>query len=309
MGKNYWLHRVSHEGGIGILEHEHKLTIGFGDAAASDDVRDALAKCDWAAFCKAYTSVYGGEIERTKGNLWRFVVDMKIGDLVVVPYPWGFCICAIRSDAIRCNRPDKDLGWERSVEVLADDCTPRDAYADASLVSCMKFRGTNRIISDYAESVESALDRRINKNPFNLLNEVGKQLLSTLRGNGTPEWFEQNVASFFEVLGAETHIFPKNYSGKKGDCDIEATFPLLHQVISVQCKKHEGITGDWGVQQITKYAEGEGRERKEGWTYINWVISLADDYSDEAKAKAREKDVVLINGEDFCRMLLSAGIH
>ena len=68
-------------------------------------------------------------------------------------------------------------------------------------------------------------------------------------------------------------------------------------------------TGDWGVQQITEYAEGEGRERKEGWTYINWVISLADDYSDEAKAKAREKDVVLINGEDFCRMLLSAGIH
>ena len=93
--KNYWLHRVSHEGGIGILREEHRLTIGFSDVAGSKEALSAIERNDYGAFCAAYTEVYGGEIERCKNGLWRFVVEMDIGVTVVVPYPNGFFICSL----------------------------------------------------------------------------------------------------------------------------------------------------------------------------------------------------------------------
>ena len=90
MEKHYWLHRASYEGGLVILEKEKKLTIGYSDAASNDEMNTALASKNYDSFCLAYTNVYNGNIERSKNNLWRFVVEMRKDDIVVVPCPWGF---------------------------------------------------------------------------------------------------------------------------------------------------------------------------------------------------------------------------
>ncbi|MDR2132072.1 MAG: restriction endonuclease, partial [Clostridiales Family XIII bacterium] len=44
------------------------------------------------------------------------------------------------------------------------------------------------------------------------------------------------------------------------------------------------------------------------YTYIPWVISTGDDFSDEAVRLAREKNVRLIDGNTFVGMLLDVGI-
>ena len=308
--KNYWLHRVSHEGGIGILEREHKLTIGFSAVASSKAARQAMEQGNYNAFCAAYTQVYKGDIERLKNGLWRFVVEMSIGEIVVVPFPYGFLICRVQGNAVVCNRGELDLGWEREVEILAK-CSPREDYAKARLLSRMKCQQINLYITDLADEVEEALDRKQNNAPIDLVGNMSKELHKQLEEYCKPEKFEEYVASYFKSLGATVEVLAKNYSDKHGDCDVEAVFPALRLTISVQCKKHTDTTDDWAVRQISDYADTDSRNRKErdaNWTYAYWVVSLADKFTNEAYRLAQEKCITLINGSDFCRMLLNAGI-
>ena len=301
--KHYWLHRVSHEGGLEILQKEGILTIGFSDVAASDAAKTAMRNHDYRAFCRAYTEVYKGAIERIKNNAWRFVVEMEIGDIVVVPCPWGFYVCEICGDALLCERANLDLGWERAVKLIGDVLSPRELYARAALLSRMKCRQTNLCIDDLKEEVDSARERI----KLNLVDEVSDKLIEKLREHGRPESLESFVAAVFENMGAEVEILPKYYRGKCGDCDVEATFPALHLVVSVQCKRHDGETDD-GVQQIFEYATRKPHNESDGWTHCKWVVSTADRFSREAENAAKTKNVRLIAGKEFARMLLNAGI-
>lgn len=45
------------------------------------------------------------------------------------------------------------------------------------------------------------------------------------------------------------------------------------------------------------------------YSHIGWVISTRDDFSEEAKKKASEKNILLINVKSFSEMLLKAGIN
>ena len=302
--RHYWLHRVSHEGGLDILKNESVLTIGFSAVAASDVARTAIMTRDYEAFCRAYTDVYKGAIARIKSNLWRFVVEMEIGDVVVVPCPWGFYVCEICGKAILCKRDSLDLGWERSVRLIGDVLSPRELYARVPLLSRMKCRQTNLCIDDLKDEVDSA-SKRIE---LNLVHDVSDKLLEKLREHGSPESLEEFVASVFESMGAEVEILPKYYRGKSGDCDVEATFPALHLVVSVQCKRHDGQT-DNGVKQISEYAARKRHDESEGWSHWRWVVSTADRFSYEAEEAAKAKNVRLIAGKEFARMLLNAGIR
>ena len=49
-------------------------------------------------------------------------------------------------------------------------------------------------------------------------------------------------------------------------------------------------------------------EKDDNWTYVPWVVSFAEKFSDEALKLAKENGVTLVNGEEFCRMLLNAGV-
>ena len=44
------------------------------------------------------------------------------------------------------------------------------------------------------------------------------------------------------------------------------------------------------------------------WTYVNWVVSFAEEFTKSAALKAQENGVVLINGRDFCKMLIATGL-
>ena len=309
MGKHYWMHRVSHEGGLKILAEEKRITVGFSDVAASSDACNAIGQKNYNAFCSAYTAIYKGAIERCKNGLWRFVVEMKTGDIVIVPKPYGFFICKVTGDAVVCQRPGLDLGWEREIDILAD-CSPREDYAQSGLLSRMKCQQTNLCIDDIASEVDEALDRKIKNTPFDIIGDVGKALRKELEKHCSPENFERRVASYFKALGAQATVLSKNYSDKQGDCDVEAIFPALRLTVSVQCKKHFGTTDDWAVRQISDYADKRVQmQEDDNWTHAFWVVTLADGFTPAAQALAKEKKVTLINGEEFCRMMLAVGIQ
>ena len=306
MEKHYWLHRASYEGGLVILEKEKKLTIGYSDADSNDEMNMALSSKNYDSFCQAYTNVYNGNIERSKNNLWRFVIEMRKDDIVVVPCPWGFYLCRVNGEATKCNRKGLDLGWERDVELLSEKPkTPRESYAKSGLLSRMKCRQTTLCIDDLKEEVELAIKQTT---PFDFVGDVAKVILEKLKEQGSPEGFENYVAAVFEAMGAEVEILPRNYSGKKGDCDVEAVFPLIKLVISVQCKKHDGITDDFAVEQINSYEANDRRKDQDRWDYWKWVVTTAEKFSENAVKKANENNIRLVTGVEFCRMLLNVGI-
>ena len=74
----------------------------------------------------------------------------------------------------------------------------------------------------------------------------------------------------------------------------------------VQVKKHKETTGDWAVNQIRAF----GKNHNYGDEYFTqlWVISTCDDFSLKAQSLASENGVRLINGREFCRMILESGL-
>ena len=308
---NYWIHRCAYMGGHDILDSEHRLTIGFSDCAKDTAMAEIVKARNGKKFDQAYEKVYGGEIWRARWSLWYFACEMEAGDIVVVPRAGAFEIVRLKGEPILSERRrEKDIGWEWEVEVLADICSPRDAYASEALLRCMKCRQTTISINDLSEEVEVALARFRENRPFSLASELTRKCHELLGENVSPNQFEGLLLDYFTRLGGSAEILSKNYSGKVGDCDIEAVFPALRLTISVQAKKHSGKTDDWAVRQITDYAKArldEG-ESEPNWTYALWVVSFADDFSDEAKKKASEEGVVLINGMDFCKMLVAGGL-
>lgn len=65
----------------------------------------------------------------------------------------------------------------------------------------------------------------------------------------------------------------------------------------MQVKKHTGMTDMQAVKQVliymAKYPEADG-----------CVMSLADDFTPDAKQLADQQGIVLLNGEKICELLL-----
>ena len=58
--------------------------------------------------------------------------------------------------------------------------------------------------------------------------------------------------------------------------------------------------------QLRLYIKNKSND--DGYSHIGWVISTCDDFSEEAKMKAYENNISLINGKTFAEMLIRAGI-
>ena len=85
--------------------------------------------------------------------------------------------------------------------------------------------------------------------------------------------------------------------------------------ILIQAKHHKGETNGWAVEQIDNYKKQLEDPNYEldldadNYTYIPWVISTCEDFSDEAKNKAKDCKIRLINGKEFARMILEQGLQ
>lgn len=306
---NYWMHRCRYEGGFDILDKEHRLTIGYSDCAKDAAMVKAVIEKDGVAFDAAYRKVYNGDYWRGRWSLWYFGCEFNAGDIVVVPRDGGFVICRLKGQFIVSTRKTSaDIGFEWDVEILASSCAPRDAYASAALLSRLKCRQTTVNILDLRDDVEEALTRSRENKPFFLTGEMAKKCHEVLTKQVSPYQLECMVRDYFIQNGGSADVLAKNYTDKKGDCDVVADFPSLRLTIFVQVKRHYGVTDDWSVRQIIDYSKSRSETTEDNWSYVNWVVTLATDFSAEAKALAKAHGVVLINGEQFSRMLVSKGL-
>lgn len=337
----YWLHRIT--GGDNALEFAHPLlfthnylSIGWSDFSEDAFVLDVKNKGENAINEAMQNAGWG--LPRNRWNLWRFIKGMTKGDIVVVP-TWGdFSLFEIADDEVLSNESMDaaiyqdwngnkasrnengyfqneagniiDLGSYRKVKPVLLHI-PREGYADQELYSRMKIRQTNADISDLKESIEYAQKAFEDKKPINLkeqiVEETAPKLLALIEKFTNDLKFEDLVGWYLESLGARVETPSKNEScTEDGDADKVGYFENIKTAIMVQVKKHEGTTDDWAVQQIKAFKANHNYS--DYYTQM-WVISSCEEYSEKALNEAEAAGVRLINGNEFARMILDAGLE
>ena len=338
---DFWLHRIT--GGRNAwplsveLFKKGYLSIGWCDCAVEGESNLAKIRTGASSF-DAMMEEKGYGLPRNRWNLWRFVNEMKKGDIVIVPAPYSFSVCRIadntvisaetidpallvdcdgepvtrKEDGYLYNKSGDyvDLGFFRKVEILEKDI-PRDKYADQALSSRMKIRQTNANIDDLAASVEDAVSAFRDQKPINLkeavLESAAPIVLEKIRTIQNDSKFEDLVKWYMESLGARVDTPWKGESPTEdGDADKIAYFDNIGFAIMIQIKKHVGITDDWAVTQIKSYASNHHFGE---YATALWVISSGDGFSEEARRLAEETGVRLVDGLQFARMILDAGLE
>lgn len=87
-----------------------------------------------------------------------------------------------------------------------------------------------------------------------------------------------------------------------------AVFENLKLIIYIQAKFHKDKDNEWAINQILDYKTNR-ESIDDGYNKIAWVITSADTFNDEAKKIAAENEIQLIDGIEFSKMLLNAGIN
>ena len=271
-----WLHRIRHEEKASDpLLKRGFLTIGFAAWSNAAFLQKAMA-----ASSGRDLDVVGDDRKplRQRHSLWRFLSEMSVGDLVLVPgldTP-AFSVYEVKGEArcvadipltgtsvktstgseitlenglLKANGGEIDLGFFREVSVHqvhgtdAANIGKRD-YADRALTARMKIRQTNADISDLKESLEKALSAYQRKEPLSLYSHAREQmapaLLKAIYEQLEPnKKFEELLKWYFERLGAIVDSPGKNERDKEGDADIIASFDAIRFTIFVQAKFHE----------------------------------------------------------------------
>ena len=338
----YWLHRISHcaDASWPLLDRGI-LTIGFsalGRPPFFPFLEKAMAAGSVDDLNEDVRAAYGS-LRRNRHNLWRFLKDMKIGHLVLVPGPGEFSVYEIKgvphriadlslgdvktltdhqitveNGDLMANGQHIDLGFYRPVSEVEKGVS-RWKYADNALTARMKICQTNADSSGLRDNLDAALDAYREKKPLTLYGEAieptrGK-LLEAIRKGLNSDKFEQLIGWYFERIGATTvSIPPKNQRDKEGDADVIASFDALRFTVYVQAKYHKGTTaGQRAIEQITSYAEWAAASDSNEDTTANWVISSASIFDEASEKLARLEGVMLINGDEFAQMLLDAGLE
>lgn len=335
---NYWLHRISHIAELSYpLLDKGFLTIGFSDFTSKEFVDKVLAN-DWNYFNGQFHEKWG-KVPRTRHNLWRFL-NFKKGDIVIVP-SWGtFFVCEIIDDRpllinetysddlktwrnknvssdgnylVSENGKGYDLGFARKVKKVIHEKVSRAKFADAKLTSRMKIRQTNGSINDLKKNIEKSIANYKENKPIHLhsiiVEKTTNLVLEAIKSELNPDKFEKLVKIYFRTIGAnEVSIPAKNERDKEGDADIVAVFENIKLIIYIQAKFHKGKINEWGTNQILDYKTNK-ESIDDGYNKIAWVITSADTFNDEAERIATENEIQLIDGLEFSKMLLNAGIN
>ena len=315
----YWLHRISHEGECSrrLLLESGKLTIGFSDLSTQDFLDKANSARSVDDLNSDVKGVYK-QLLRSRHSLWRFLKEMHVGDLVIVPHPGTYSVYAIKGEPRLLENVGFDLGFYRDVEIYeignkeAKNISRYD-YADRALTARMKVRNTNVEISDLSTNIEDALDAYGHGKPMTLRSRtaaLAEELLGLIYSQLSPRKFESLLQWYLQRIGASVDI-PAKTHGQDGDADITASFDSLRLTIHVQAKLHDPntTTDNWPVQQIKDYVEGKEKKHDDNDVHASWVVSTCKEFTDTCTNEAREHGVVLINGIQFAHMLLDAGLE
>src|SRR5687768_517458 len=120
---------------------------------------------DWKAFREIVRAKFYAKDDNLRragaaaGHMWRFIREMKVGDLLVTPHGSGFYVGRIKGPAFHLTEKVKeDTAFRRKVEWLnGKEPIPRET-ARAALQSRLKVQSTSADASDLLSEIMECLD-------------------------------------------------------------------------------------------------------------------------------------------------------
>ena len=303
-GRNIW--GIHMELGHGLRPvSEGFVAIGWdlvGDLSGLAENREAFRD----AVAKAYPSSKPGAIPVYAGTLFKFLHDMKRGDLVIYPSKPDrmINIGRIESDYIHDRSSDHKFPNKRRVQWLKQ--LPRAHFSQAALneigsavtlfqvannadefVAALKGEASDAIAVD-----ETTAEATLENTADTAKDFVIKRLKSALG----PYHFEEFIAHLLERMGYHTRVTQKSGDG---GIDIFASKDELGfepPIIKVQCKQTLNSIGQPDVAQL--YGHIEARE-------YGLFVTLGE-YTNQARQFERSKhNLRLINGSELSELVFS----
>ena len=254
-------------------------------------------------------------IGNAAGQMWRFIKDMKPGDLVVVPHFSEFYVAEVNGPATYDpNFVDDDTAYRRPVKWLNDKKSIPRSLAKTGLISRMKAYGTCSNATDLLPQIEECLKiaKSGQKPTFqsDLQSRLIEQTLDELRrGRIDDRSFENLISCILLGLGAKDAIIVPRQKDKGADIlakfNVAGAFSIT---VAVQAKhwQPDPPVGKYAVDQVISGIEAESAN-------LGMVItsgSFSDEANDTAKKYFEEKgiEIKLVDGLQFAKLIVEQGI-
>jgi predicted Mrr-cat superfamily restriction endonuclease len=306
-------------GGIDMMSEAlstNELIIGWAEAEGLLD-----PSLSWESFRKIMSSTYYSQEKNLRkagaasGNMWRFIREMQIGDLVITPHGSNFYIAQITENASYLeNKVAADSAYRRSVLWLNNKKPIPRNIAKSALISRMKSQGTCSYATDLLEEINDCLEiSSKNEKPTfqaDLQSRLIKETLDELRSGRIDSYgFESLIKTLLNVLGAKSvRIVPRQHD--RG-ADVVATFLVagtFSQVVAVQAK-HWQANPPVGKEVVSELIRGIDAESAD-----LGIVITSGSISDEARLSAKEFyeergiKIELVDGEQFAKLIVEHGV-
>ena len=266
----------------------------------------------------------GWNLGRSRNQVKRYK-SIRRGDVVVVPY-WGTLAVGVATgEELYDDRYyEKNGSNQHRVEFPKDAqgkvrLVPRSAVSEG-LQSRLKIRITIADLSEFQPELDELLanlragkthswDTGMAEKDKELQEEVKRQLLQCIRVGKTGLraggiGLEHLVRELLEVDGYTADVLSKQAFPENSDADIKASKSdaLRDSEFLIQVKHHNGVTGDWGQQQLKKIKELMPDEYKG----FDLVLVTSGDISDADKERADSDDITILDGNDLVDWIFGA---
>jgi len=248
------------------------------------------------------------------GNLWRFILEMKIGDLVVVPHWSKFYVAEVIGDAYyNDNKVEEDSAWRRPVKWLNNKNPIPRSSARIALISRMKAYQTCVYAEDLVDEIQELLKLSAEGNKPTFHEDLRQRLIEQVileinSGRIESNGFERLIGSLLESMGAKD-IQIRHGIYDKG-ADIICNLNILNKfnfILGVQAKHYtpEPPVERGAIEQLVSGMVAESAD-------LGWVVTSGT-YSNDAKSYANQMreegyNIQLIDGEELATMIIESGL-
>ncbi len=292
---------------------EDVVGIGWCNATGLDEIKD------WEAFKKRVADTHpeyddsARALGNAAGSIWRFIHEMTVGDLVVVPVEGAFHVARVIGDIYyyeSAATPDTDFAWRRKVEWLTKEEAVKRSFAGNFLQRRLKARQTCVGATPLLDEIQMARERTT---PVSFVDDVlqtaKEYVASAMVSSMNHRQLEELIKKLVEAGGAKASILStrQEKKGQIDDVDVEAVYDLKigreDSTIKVafQVKQHEGTSDKTAVKQLAEAAKEE---------YVKcYAVTTAERFSDDAIKLAQELDIGLIEKDDLAEWVLFVGLE
>lgn len=293
------------------------IVIGWSRA---EDLHDP--DLDWNEFREIVHQEYHSDQDnyrkagQSAGSIWRFIREMKEGDLVVVPDGSEFYVAEVKGEArYEPEKVEDDTAHRRSVKWRNDkEPIPRE-IARAALQTRMKARQTCVGATDLIPEIQGALDAAQSDGEASFGSDLRQKLIQdTLEeirtGRQNPPGFEELVKSVLQSLGGE-NVKVTSPREDKG-ADVTAVFTVADTfsfTVAAQAKhfKEDPPVKPKHVKQLRDGMDAEGATL--GWLVTSGTFS---EETEERKNKIEDEtgyEIQLVDGEQFAALIVDGGLR